>query len=75
MKVQYVASQNYLTEVGEFSQSQSYYKIFDQNGNLGEWDNADGSINISSGTRGLCPQQAAQFYLSRYISGIERLWL
>ncbi|WPT10637.1 hypothetical protein PSENEW3n2_00001809 [Picochlorum sp. SENEW3] len=51
-QVQYVASQNYLTEVGAFSQSQSYYNTFDQNGNLGEWNNADGSPNSSQGTRG-----------------------
>lgn len=51
-QVQYDASQNYLSDVGSFSQSQSYYKTFDQNGNLGEWNNADGSPNSSQGTRG-----------------------
>lgn len=50
--VQYVASENYLSDVGAFTKSPSYYKTFDQNGNLGEWNNADGFPSSSMGTRG-----------------------
>ncbi len=51
-EVQYVATQNYLSDVGAFTKSGSYYGTFDQNGNLGEWNNANGSPSSSMGTRG-----------------------
>ncbi|MCR9192658.1 MAG: formylglycine-generating enzyme family protein [Gammaproteobacteria bacterium] len=33
----YVSSQNYLTDVGAFTNSQSYYGTYDQTGNVWEW--------------------------------------
>ena len=46
------ASQNYLTTVGAFSASVSYYGTFDQSGNVGEWNDFTGAPNSSRGRRG-----------------------
>lgn len=45
-------SQNYLTNVGAFSASASYYGTFDQGGNVGEWNDLTGAANSSRGRRG-----------------------
>lgn len=37
------ATQNYLTDVGAFTASPSYYGTFDQNGNVYQWNDLDGS--------------------------------
>jgi hypothetical protein len=42
------ASQNYLTDVGAFSRSASYYGTFDQAGNVYEWNAAQGSGSQAS---------------------------
>ena len=39
----YVESQNYLTEVGAFSSSTSFYGTFDQSGNVYQWTDATGT--------------------------------
>jgi sulfatase modifying factor 1 len=39
----YVESQNYLTEVGAFPSSRSYYGTFDQSGNVYQWTDATGT--------------------------------
>jgi formylglycine-generating enzyme required for sulfatase activity len=36
------ATQNYLTDVGAFTASPSYYGTFDQNGNVYQWNDLDG---------------------------------
>jgi len=45
-------SQNYLTDVGAFSGSASYYGTFDQSGNSYEWNDLDGLPSSSRGLRG-----------------------
>lgn len=41
------SSQNYLTDVGAFSGSQSYYGTFDQTGNVFQWNDLDGTASSS----------------------------
>ncbi|MFM8495265.1 MAG: formylglycine-generating enzyme family protein [Planctomycetia bacterium] len=49
----YVESQNYLTNVGAFSDSPSYYGTFDQSGNVYEWNDLTGTtIGNEGGVRG-----------------------
>lgn len=50
--VEYVATDNYLSDVGAFTSSPSSYGTFDQQGLLGEWNNVDGQASSSMGTRG-----------------------
>jgi sulfatase modifying factor 1 len=50
--VEYKADENYLSEVGAFTNSPSSYGTFDQQGLLGEWNNVDGQASSSMGTRG-----------------------
>jgi formylglycine-generating enzyme len=44
--------QNYLTDVGAFGGSGSYYGTFDQNGNVWQWNDLDGAPGPSRGLRG-----------------------
>lgn len=44
--------QNYLTDVGAFSGSSSYYGTFDQNGNADQWNDLDGVASLFRGLRG-----------------------
>jgi formylglycine-generating enzyme required for sulfatase activity len=50
----YSSSQNYLTDVGAFSDSGSFYGTFDQSGNVSQWNDLDGlaSSGSSRGQRG-----------------------
>jgi formylglycine-generating enzyme required for sulfatase activity len=48
----YDASQNYLTDVGAFSGSGSFYGTFDQSGNVLEWNDLDGVTVPFRGYRG-----------------------
>jgi hypothetical protein len=48
----YVTSQNYLTDVGAFSGSESFYGTFDQSGNVYQWNDLDGTSGSSRGLRG-----------------------
>jgi len=48
----YDSSQNYLTDVGAFSDSVSYDGTFDQSGNVYQWNDLDGSPGSSRGQRG-----------------------
>jgi sulfatase modifying factor 1 len=48
----YSASQNYLTDVGAFSGSGSFYGTFDQSGNVFQWNDLDG-LAASGSSRGL----------------------
>jgi formylglycine-generating enzyme required for sulfatase activity len=44
--------QNYLTDVGAFSGSGSFYGTFDQSGNVWQWNDLDGLPGSSRGVRG-----------------------
>lgn len=44
--------QNYLTDVGSFTSSSSYYGTFDQNGNADQWNDLDGAASLYRGLRG-----------------------
>jgi len=46
------ASQNFLTDVGAFSGSGSFYGTFDQSGNVWQWNDLDGTPGSSRGLRG-----------------------
>lgn len=57
------ATQNYLTNVGAFTASPSFYGTFDQNGNLYQWNDLDGQPFPYRGVRGsfwFAGAQAAQ---------------
>ena len=45
-------NQNYLTDVGAFSGSGSFYGTFDQSGNVSQWNDLDGTAGSSRGVRG-----------------------
>jgi sulfatase modifying factor 1 len=45
-------SQNYLTAVGAFTNSASFYGTFDQSGNVYQWNDLDGLTGSSRGVRG-----------------------
>jgi len=48
----YDRNQNYLTDVGAFSGSGSFYGTFDQTGNVYQWNDLDGTAGSSVGLRG-----------------------
>jgi hypothetical protein len=48
----YSSSQNYLTDVGAFTNSASFYGTFDQSGNVYQWNDLDGTAGSSRGQRG-----------------------
>jgi sulfatase modifying factor 1 len=45
-------NQNYLTNVGAFTASASYYGTFDQNGSVWQWNDLDGRPGPARGLRG-----------------------
>jgi formylglycine-generating enzyme len=48
----YDINQNYLTDVGAFPGSASFYGTFDQSGNVYQWNDLDGTPGSSRGLRG-----------------------
>ena len=48
----YDPNQNYLTDVGAFSGSGSFYGTFDQSGNVFEWNDLTGDAGSARGVRG-----------------------
>ena len=46
------SGQNYLTDVGAFTDSASFYGTFDQSGNVFQWNDLDGAPGTSRGYRG-----------------------
>lgn len=48
----YESNLNYLTDVGAFSGSGSFYGTFDQSGNVLQWNDLDGTAGSSRGLRG-----------------------
>ena len=67
----YDSNQNYLTDVGAFSSSGSFYGTFDQSGNVYQWNDLDGlaSSGSSRGLRGGLWDSDDPFYLSSSNSG------
>ena len=76
----YSASQNYLTDVGAFSGSASYYGTFDQSGLVYEWMGQgaarggfwgnNNSLTISSGARAEPPQSSEGYYLGFRLAAV-----
>jgi formylglycine-generating enzyme required for sulfatase activity len=60
----YDSNQNYLTDVGAFSGSGSFYGTFDQTGNVYQWNDLDGLPGSSRGLRGGGWDDGNPFYLS-----------
>jgi formylglycine-generating enzyme required for sulfatase activity len=67
----YSSTQNYLTDVGAFSGSGSFYGTFDQSGNVFQWNDLDGIPGYLRGQRGGFYSIDGPFYLSS--SGREDL--
>jgi formylglycine-generating enzyme required for sulfatase activity len=63
----YSGSQNYLTDVGAFSGSGSFYGTFDQSGNVYQWNDFDGAAGSSRGLRGGAWSDGA-FFVSSSVS-------
>ncbi len=66
----YNSNQNYLTDVGAFSSSGSFYGTFDQSGNVYQWNDLDGLASSGSfrGLRGGDYNDSNPFYLSSSVS-------
>jgi len=60
----YSMSQNYLSDVGAFSNSASYYGTFDQSGNVWEWNDADATAGVVRVVRGGSWQDSSSGALS-----------
>ena len=60
----YDPDQNYLTDVGAFSNSASFYGTFDQSGNVFQWNDLDGTAGSSRGMRGGFWSNSDPFLLS-----------
>jgi formylglycine-generating enzyme required for sulfatase activity len=63
----YDSNQNYLTDVGAFTDSGSFYGTFDQSGNVFQWNDLDGAAGSSRGLRGGVWSDNA-FFLSSSLS-------
>jgi len=64
-------NQNYLTDVGAFSGSGSFYGTFDQSGNVFQWNDLDGTAGLGRGLRGGNWLVNIPLSLSRSYSGTE----
>jgi sulfatase modifying factor 1 len=62
----YSATQNYLTDVGAFSNSVSAYGTFDQTGNVFEWNDLTGAGDSARGLRGGNWYDSAVYLSSSY---------
>jgi formylglycine-generating enzyme len=60
----YDPNQNYLTDVGAFSGSGSFYGTFDQNGNVSQWNDLDGTAGSMLRVRGEFWNTSNAFLLS-----------
>jgi len=67
----YVPSQNYLTDVGAFANSASYYGTFDQSGNVFQWNDSDGLAGTSRGIRGGYWGSTSSSFVSSMLQGID----
>jgi len=60
----YDTTQNYLSDVGAFSGSGSFYGTFDQSGNVYQWNDLDGTADSLRGLRGGWWNDTDPFFLS-----------
>jgi formylglycine-generating enzyme required for sulfatase activity len=67
---EYSSSQNYLTDVGAFSGSGSYYRTFDQTGDVSNWNDLDGTAGPLRGLRGGNWYRTYEYLMSSY--GVTR---
>jgi len=67
----YDSSQNYLTDVGAFSGSGSFYGTFDQSGSVFQWNDLDGTDASSRGLRGGDWYEGYPLYISSSYSGFS----
>ena len=70
----YDTNQNYLTDVGAFSSSSSYYGTFAQSGNLVQWNDLNGSASAPRGRRGGMWNDTFVTYLSSAVSSPNDAW-
>lgn len=61
----FVINQNYLVEVGSYTNSNSHYGTFDQTGNLWEWNDLDGEPARVRGLRG-CAYFSTEPFIDSY---------
>ncbi len=72
----YSASQNYLTDVGAFSGSGSFYGTFDQSGNVYQWNDLDGTAGSFRGIRAQAsfrddPWNLSNLWRSEFVPSLE----
>jgi formylglycine-generating enzyme required for sulfatase activity len=67
------SNQNYLTDVGAFTNSASFYGTFDQSGNLLQWNDLDGLASSGElrGLRGGAWNELDRYYLSSSYSALS----
>jgi formylglycine-generating enzyme required for sulfatase activity len=69
------SNQNYLTDVGAFSGSGSFYGTFDQTGNVYQWNDLDGTPDLARGLRGgEWDSRNNATYLSSSYAGLSYSW-
>jgi len=59
----------YLTDVGAFTSSESYYGTYDQTGDVWEWNDLDGTASLIKGLRGGAYTSTAPYIQSTYRMG------
>ena len=64
------SDQNYLTDVGAFANSASYYGTFDQSGNVHQWNDLNGTTSLARGTRGGAWSGGDPIILSAYFRDV-----
>jgi formylglycine-generating enzyme required for sulfatase activity len=65
----YDPNQNYLTDVGAFTNSSSFYGTFDQSGNVFQWNDLDGTAGSLRGIRGGHWNDTTPFFSSSSAAG------
>jgi formylglycine-generating enzyme required for sulfatase activity len=66
----YSSDQNYLSDVGAFSGSGSFYGTYDQSGNVVQWNDLDGTAGSIRGVRGGNWNNSDPVFLSSSFSSV-----